>query len=118
MIDLEEFWTPTQSEFDRFAEVSGDDNAIHVNPAFATTTAFGRTVSHGMLIYTKIWGVLRRHMPQARFVTQKLMFPNPAFAEEKLILKLRQKTPSVLEMRVTRMCDGAECLVGEAEILC
>ena len=42
----------SQSDFDRFAALSGDDNPIHVNPEFAARSRFGRPVCHGMLLYT------------------------------------------------------------------
>ncbi|UWQ57693.1 hydratase [Leisingera caerulea] len=118
MIDLQEYWTPAQAEFDAFADVSGDDNAIHVDPVFCASTAFGRTVSHGMLIYSKLWGMLKRHDEDLAQVSQSLMFPNPAFAGEELSLRIAQEAPGRVKMLVTRVSDGAECLVGEAEITC
>lgn len=118
MIDLEEHWTPTQAEFDAFAEVSGDGNAIHVDPGFCAKTAFGRTVSHGMLIYSKLWGMLKRHDAGISQVSQSLMFPNPAFAGEELCLRIAEDASGRVKMLVTRVADGAECLVGEAEIRC
>ncbi len=117
-IDLEERWTPTQAEFDAFAKVSGDDNAIHLDSGFCATTAFGRTVSHGMLIYSKLWGMLKRHQADARQISQSMMFPNPAFAGEELILRIMEDTSGQLKMQVTRQADGAECLIGEAQITC
>ncbi|MBO9406698.1 MaoC family dehydratase [Shimia sp. R9_1] len=118
MIDLHERWVPTQAEFDAFAEVSGDDNAIHVDPDFCATTAFGRTVSHGMLIYSKLWGLLKRYDPKIAHVNQSMMFPSPAFAGEALSLRIVEERAGYLQMRVTRETDGAECLIGEAEIAC
>lgn len=118
MIELQEHWTPAQAEFDAFAKVSGDDNAIHVDPAFCAGTGFGRTVSHGMLIYSKLWGMLKRHDAEIAQVSQSLMFPNPAFAGEELSLRIAQESPGRVMMLVTRVADGAECLVGEAEITC
>lgn len=118
MIDLQECWTPAQAEFDAFARVSGDDNAIHVAPEFCAETAFGRTVSHGMLIYSKLWGMLKRHNPAVTQVSQRMMFPNPAFTGEELSLRITEETSGCLKMRVTRVADGAECLVGEAVISC
>lgn len=118
MIDLKQNWTPSQADFDAFAAVSGDDNAIHVDPEFCAGTGFGRTVSHGMLIYTRLWGMLKRHDPHLTQTSQNLMFPNPAFAGEELCLRIVENMPGRLNMLVTRSADGAECLIGEAEITC
>lgn len=116
MIDLTDTWMPTQAEFDAFAEVSGDDNAIHVDPGFSARTAFGRTVSHGMLIYSKLWGLLQRHHPGTRQVSQTMMFPNPAFTGEEIGLSVSETAPGRLAMRAVRTADGAEVLIGETEI--
>ncbi len=37
----------TQDEIDRFAEVTGDDQWIHVDPERAKQTPFGGTIAHG-----------------------------------------------------------------------
>ncbi|GAB5434912.1 MaoC family dehydratase [Falsiruegeria mediterranea] len=118
MIDLRERWTPTQTEFDAFAQVSGDDNAIHVDPEFCANTAFGRTVSHGMLLYAKLWGMLKQHDPSLNTSSQSLMFPNPAFAEEPLDLSITQDGQGRLNMLVVRVDGGAECLIGKADVQC
>lgn len=73
---------PTQAEFELFARVSGDDNPIHVDPDFSARTRFGRTVSHGMLIYSFVWAELRRRFPNAVAKRQTLMFPHPTYAGE------------------------------------
>jgi acyl dehydratase len=39
----------TQELVDRFAELTGDDQYIHVDPARAASTPFGGTVAHGYL---------------------------------------------------------------------
>jgi acyl dehydratase len=67
----------TQSDFDRFAALSGDDNPIHVDPEFSARTKFGRTVAHGMFLYSVVCGVLDTRLPGpgTRQVTQELMFP-------------------------------------------
>jgi acyl dehydratase len=77
-----------QSDFDRFAALSGDDNPIHVNPDFAAHTKFGRTVAHGMLLYSTICGGLFRSFPNRVQITQELMFPNPTYADEQIIVRL------------------------------
>lgn len=114
--EVTERWVPTQDEFDAFARVSGDDNPIHVDPDFAARTAFGRTVSHGMLIYAKLWGLMVRHWPGARHGIQRLMFPNPCYAGEEVELSVGEVRTGRLEVVAKRVSDGAELLTGETEI--
>ena len=73
-----------QSDFDRFAAISGDNNPIHVDPAFAARTKFGRTVAHGMLLYSVVCSVLSTCVPGPGTVQleQELMFPNPTYTGE------------------------------------
>ena len=114
-VDLTATWVPTQDEFDRFALVSGDDNPIHVDPDYAAKGGFGRTVSHGMLIYARLWALLTTAFPGARQIRQELMCPNPAFAGEALVLSLAGEVPGILTVRATRANDGAEVLTGRTE---
>lgn len=116
MIELSERWVPTQAEFNAFADVSGDDNAIHVDEAFSARTTFGRTVSHGMLIYSKLWGLLKTRHPEVRQVSQTMMFPNPTFTGEGVRLSVRETSPGMLSLRAVREKDGAELLIAESEI--
>ena len=53
----------TQADFDRFADLTGDNNPIHVDPEFAARTYFGKTVAHGMLLYSSICRVLSTQFP-------------------------------------------------------
>ncbi len=108
-------WIPTQAEFDAFALISGDDNPIHVDPGFSARTRFGRTVSHGMLIYSKLWGLLKKARPGVRQTGQQMMFPNPCFTGEPVDLSIEEITPGRFKVRAVRRADGAELLVGEAK---
>ncbi|EAR50097.1 hypothetical protein OG2516_06489 [Oceanicola granulosus HTCC2516] len=114
-IDLSAEWTPAQAEFDAFARLSGDDNPIHTDPAYAARTPFGRTVSHGMLIYARLWGLLHSARPGTAERRQALMFPAPCFADEPVTLTVAGEAPGRLALRAVRG-DGAEVLVGEAEV--
>lgn len=81
--------TFTQSDFDRFAALSGDDNPIHVDPEFAARTRFGRTVCHGMLLYSTVCAALTREIG-AGFsqYEQELMFVTPTYAAEEVVVRL------------------------------
>lgn len=109
---VEARWTPTQAEFDLFAELSGDDNPIHVDPDFSARTRFGRTVSHGMLIYSRVWALVRSRWPDAAHAGQTLMFPNPAFAGEALVIRIVPEEGDTLSVAVSREADGEIVLQG------
>tara|TARA_R110002020_G_scaffold56074_5_gene155285 strand:- start:3250 stop:3636 length:387 start_codon:yes stop_codon:yes gene_type:complete len=113
---VEAGWTPTQAEFDRFAALSGDDNPIHVDPDFSARTRFGRTVSHGMLIYSRVWALLRKRWPAARHAGQTLMFPNPAFAGEPLTIRIAPDDHGDLAVTVRRDADGEIVLQGTCAV--
>lgn len=78
----------SQDDFDRFAALSGDDNPIHVDAEFAATTRFGKTVSHGMLLYALIDGLLAGVLPGAVALEQELIFPAPTYTGEELTARL------------------------------
>ena len=110
----------SQAEFDLFARISGDNNPIHVDPEFSARTCFGRTVSHGMLLYTVLWGLVQTHYPGARQSGQTLMFPNPAYADEALRFEVTETAANgdlrELAAKVSRVTDGAVVLDGHAII--
>jgi acyl dehydratase len=110
-------WTPSQSDFDAFAELSGDDNPIHVDPAFSARTRFGRTVSHGMLLYSRLWALLRTRHPGRRHAMQSLMFPNPAYAGEELAFRFSgaeaKGNGGTMAIEIRRIADGKVVLSGE-----
>ncbi len=111
-------WTPRQSDFDAFARLSGDDNPIHVDPDFSARTRFGRTVSHGMLLYARVFARLEELFPGCRHVVQTLMFPNPAYADEELILQFSDnpETPRQILIEVRRAADDAVTLSGTCDL--
>ena len=114
-----------QEDFDLFAELSGDTNPIHVDPAFAATTRFGHTVAHGMLLFGVanaaingwVGGRLNLH-------EQQLVFPAPTFADEDVSLRLtiqpdqdalRRRVNYVMTTASGETCRG-EALVGFDEL--
>lgn len=111
----------TQADFDAFAELSGDDNPIHVDEAFSSKTRFGRTVSHGMLLGTILRGMLDRLVPGARQVEQKLMFPSPTYAGDAMRFAVVRKSDDgrhvVADVSCERIEDGVITCAGEATLL-
>jgi acyl dehydratase len=102
--------TLTQDDFDRFAALSGDDNPIHVSPAFSAETRFGRTVAHGVLLLTILRGLADRLVPGARQIEQQAMYPAPTFADDpmRFTAEVTGRTGAGVEiaLRATRVADG------------
>ncbi len=79
-----------QTDFDRFARLTGDDNPIHCDPAFAAQSHFGATVAHGMLLYSCICKALTEQVgPGVVQLDQTLMFPNPTYVGDRLRIDLQ-----------------------------
>lgn len=89
----------TQSDFCRFAELSGDDNPIHTDVEFVARTKFGRTVAHGMFLYSVVCSVLGTRLPGPGTlqIEQELMFPaaTPAGKEVEVRVEVTEVQPSM-----------------------
>jgi acyl dehydratase len=82
-----------QSDFDRFARLSHDDNPIHCDPVFAAQSHFGATVAHGMLLYSCICKALTEQVgPGVVQLEQTLMFPNATYVGDRLWIELSTET--------------------------
>ncbi len=102
----------TQQDFDEFAALSGDDNPIHVDAEFSARTRFERTVSHGMLLYTVLRGLVDHVAPGARQLTQDLLFPAPTFAGE-----LMRFSAEVVETDGNTVTVAVDCRRVEDDIV-
>ena len=69
----------TGADIDAFAEVTGDDNPVHLDEAYAAKTRFGGRIAHGMLSAGYISTVLGSRMPGpgAIYLSQSLRFRRP-----------------------------------------
>jgi 3-hydroxybutyryl-CoA dehydratase len=71
--------TVTEQDIQRFAEVSGDFNPVHMDAAYAETTPFKGRIAHGMLSAAFISAALGSKLPGpgAIYVSQTLQFKRP-----------------------------------------
>ena len=79
-----------QNQFNEFAVISKDDNPIHTDPEFSKKTKFGKTVAHGMFLYANIIQSINSVFEKKPFIqlSQELMFPNPTYTNELIIIEL------------------------------
>lgn len=106
----------SQEDFDAFARLSGDANAIHTDPVFAARSRFGRPVAHGMMLFTILRGLIAK-LPNARGLTLwSLTFPAPTYAGEELAFEAWRNHHGDVEARAARIADNVEtCLVHAAK---
>jgi 3-hydroxybutyryl-CoA dehydratase len=91
----------TQADFDRFARLSGDDNPIHVDAAFAAGTRFRGTLAHGMMLMSFIAHVVRRLLvPGGVELRHELIFPGPVFAGDEIMIDARVASIAAGEVEV------------------
>lgn len=113
----------SQSDLNRFAALSGDDNPIHVDPDFSARSKFGRTVAHGMLLYSVVCSVLGTRLPGPGTLQmeQELMFPSPTYTGEEVTVQLEvtevrpDKGQAELTTVITRP-DGSTGLQGRTRV--
>jgi len=73
----------TQDEVIRFAELTGDNNPLHLDAAYAATTNFKRPIIHGMLGATVFTKVLGTQFPGfgSIYLKQTLEFLRPMYVD-------------------------------------
>lgn len=112
--------TFSQQDFDDFAALSGDDNAIHVDPEIAASSRFGRTVAHGVLLCSIIRGLIERLIPGCRQVDQSVMYPAPTFAGETMRFRATlldsEHGNAHIEFEVTRCNDATVTCHGQCSV--
>jgi acyl dehydratase len=106
----------TQDDFDRFAQLSGDDNPIHVDERFCATTRWGRTLCHGMFLHSLLVHVIRSQLvPGGLELEQELKFPGPIYAGDEITIACTivrvDPVAGLVEVRsrITREGDGVGC---------
>ena len=113
--------TVTEGDIQAFAEITGDHNPVHLDPAYAATTAFKGRISHGMLTASYISAVfgMRLPGPGAIYVTQTLNFRRPVWINDRITTTVTvvEMLPQKKRVRFECVCtntEGKVVLEGEA----
>ncbi len=110
----------SQADFNDFAQLSGDNNPIHVDPDFSAGTRFGRTVAHGLLLCSVLRGLLGQLLPGGRLVEQSVMFPAPTYAGERMCFTVSVSNTDgsgcQVTLKVIRVADGTVTCEGHGKI--
>ncbi len=86
----------TADAVDAFARVSGDDNPLHVDEAFAAKTRFGKRVAHGMLSAAYVSSIIGTRLPGAGalWFQQEFDFLVPVLVDDEIafVVKVEHKS--------------------------
>nr|WP_276508528.1 SDR family oxidoreductase [Modestobacter muralis] len=82
--------TITEADVRRFVEMTGDDNPLHVDPAYAETTTFKDVVVHGMLGASFLSTVIGTQLPGpgALWISQNTEFLLPVRLGDELTVSV------------------------------
>ncbi|HXC05633.1 MAG TPA: MaoC family dehydratase [Bacteroidia bacterium] len=115
----------TQDEVNRFAAVTGDNNPVHTDAAFAATTPFKRPIMHGMLgasVFSRVFGTLFPGEGTI-YLKQSLVFLKPMFTdtayEACFTVKelIKEKNRVVIETVIREKGNDKVHTTGEATVM-
>ena len=117
--------TITAEDVALFAKVSGDDQPLHLDPAFAAKTRFKKPIAHGMLSAGLISAAIgTRLAPKfvAVYLSQQLRFRMPVSIGDTITAHLEvtavDAEKRIITMRTDCLNQNGEAVVkGEATVL-
>lgn len=113
----------TEAAIRQFAEVSGDANPVHLDPAYAAGTMFKERIAHGMLSGAYISAVIGMDLPGpgAIYISQTLSFRRPVKIGAQVRTRVEVKALDPERARVTLACvctvEGKAVVEGEAVVM-
>jgi len=107
-----------------FAKLSGDDNPLHMNEEYASSTSFKKRVCSGMFLSSFFSTLVGMYLPgkHALHISQSLNFVNPCFIGETITVegKVIDKSPATkiikLETTITNE-SGKRIIDGKAQVI-
>ncbi|MDR1396365.1 MAG: MaoC family dehydratase [Desulfarculales bacterium] len=116
--------TITPEMVNKFAEVSGDYNPVHLDAEYAKTTRFGRPIAHGMLCIGLLSALFGTQLPgEAIYIKHLITFKKPVFVGETVtawveIVRKTDDRKRIFEARAWVENQAGEVLVdGEATLM-
>lgn len=115
--------TITEADIVLFAGVSGDNNAIHTNEEFASSTPFGGRIAHGFLTASVISAAIANRLPGPGtvYLGQQMRFLAPVRPGDTVSAVVTVKSINLEKARVVleTVCRVAGKVVidGEATVM-
>ncbi len=115
--------TVTEATIAAFADVSGDENPVHMDADYAATTLFKGRIAHGMLSAAYISAVFGMKLPGpgAIYVSQTLFFKAPVKIGDEVVttVKVAELMPEKKRAKFACVCsvNGKPVVEGEAVLM-
>lgn len=116
--------TITDEDVRLFAQVSTDNNSVHLDEEYAKTTRFGKRIAHGMLTASIISAILGCDLPGLGtiYLSQSLQFKAPVFIGETITGSIEctafREDKRIATFKTTvHNQDGVLVLEGEAVVI-
>jgi acyl dehydratase len=115
----------SQEQVNRFAEITGDNNPLHLDEEYAATTMFKRPIMHGFLggsIFSKIFGTLFPGEGTI-YMNQTMSFMRPMFVDTdyEAVMTIteinREKNRAKVQTQVIDKTTGKVTIDGEATVI-
>ena len=113
----------TMADVQTFADVTGDDNPIHIDEEAGRLSRFGRPVAHGVYVLGLASKVLGRDFPGAGSIavsiTAKFLRPVPVGEEVTIEVRVAEKIDARRHVRIKlyAYCNGKMAVGGEAVVI-
>ncbi|MGD9867061.1 MAG: MaoC family dehydratase [Hyphomicrobiales bacterium] len=106
----------TADDIQLFADLSGDDNPVHLSEDFAARTMFGQRIAHGILTASLLSTIIGTKLPGPGciYVSQSLNFRAPVMIGDEVVATARI-TDLLGERR--RAILACSCAVGGKTVL-
>ncbi len=115
--------TISEADVDAFSRLTGDDNPLHMDEAFAASTSFRKRVVHGMLTASFISTIIGTRLPGrgAMWFEQTTQFLSPVRIGERIRVLARVRHKSIAQRVVVLETlvfgdDGRKVIEGEAKV--
>ena len=115
--------TVTMADVRTFADVTGDDNPIHVSEEAGAASRFGQPVVHGVFLLGLASKVLGRDFPGdgsvAVSLSARFLRPVPVGSDITVEVKVAEKMEKHKHVRIRLYCyvAGKMCVGGEAVVI-
>ena len=114
----------TESMVEKFSNLSGDLNPLHMDNEFAESTSFNKRIVHGMLLASFFSQLIGMKLPgkNALYFSQTLNFRSPCYIDDEIEIvgKVTEKSDStqIITVSTSIFNKSKTCLIdGIAKII-